>query len=138
MVHKSQTKHRQKRTAGSFCRRSFSTRISSYALQAVADDMRRNNWMGAHLDSHVAQKLADRAFRLVQKVALGQARKVRFKGKGGIHSFEGKTNAACIRWREDRILWNGLELAMVKASLSDPVIQHGLSSRIKYIRLIRR
>jgi transposase len=112
--------------------------FSAYALEAVADEMRRTTWLGEHLDSHVVQKLADRAFEAVQKVAIGKARKVRFKGKRGLHSLEGKTNAACIRWREDRVLWNGLELAMVKGADHDPVIQHGLSSRIKYVRLVKK
>ena len=112
--------------------------FSAYALEAVADEMRRHTWLGEHLDSHVAQKLAVRAFDAVQRVEFGKARKVRFKGERGLHSLEGKTNAACIRWREDRVLWNGLELPMVKAAVRDPVIQHGLSSRVKYVRLVRR
>ncbi|RIV17341.1 hypothetical protein D2Q93_15435, partial [Alicyclobacillaceae bacterium I2511] len=58
--------------------------FSAFALEAVADEMRRTTWPGEHLDSHVAQKLADRAFAAVQKVAFGQARKVRFKGKRGL------------------------------------------------------
>ncbi|MHB1684649.1 MAG: nuclease/transposase family protein [Bacilli bacterium] len=108
------------------------------ALEATADGMRRDTWLGDHLDSHVEQKLASRAFAAVDKVALGKARNVRFKGRRGLHSLEGKNNRACIRWRDDRVLWNGLELPMVKAARKDPVIQHGLSSRVKYVRIVRR
>ena len=78
------------------------------------------------------------ALEAVQKVSFGNARKVRFKGKRGLHSLEGKMNAACIRWREDRVLWNGFELPMIKGVELDPVIQHGLSSRVKYVRLVRQ
>ncbi len=49
--------------------------FSAYALEAFADEMRRTTWLGEHLDSHVVQKLADRAFAAVQKVAFGQAKK---------------------------------------------------------------
>ena len=112
--------------------------FSSGALEAVADGMRRDTWLGDHIDSHVEQKLAARAFAAVDKVAKGKAKDVRFKGRRGMHSLEGKTNAACIRWREDRVLWNGLELPMAKAAGRDPVIVHGLSSRVKYVRLVRR
>ena len=112
--------------------------FSSGALEATADGMRRDTWLGDHLDSHVEQKLAARAFAAVDKVALGKARNVRFKGRRGLHSLEGKNNKACIRWRDDRVLWNGLELTMVKAARKDPVIQHGLSSRVKYVRIVRR
>ncbi|SMC01999.1 Transposase [Sulfobacillus thermosulfidooxidans DSM 9293] len=112
--------------------------FSLYALEAVADKMRRTTWLGDHLDSHVAQKLAKRAFEAVYKVALGKAKAVRFKGERGLHSLEGKSNAACIRWRDDRIMWNGLELPMAKGAQRDPVIRHGLASRVKYVRLVRR
>jgi len=112
--------------------------FSSYALEAVADGMRRDTWLGDHIDSHVEQKLAARAFDAVQKMAYGTAKDVRFKGRRGLRSLEGKTNDACIRWRDDRVLWNGLALPMVKAAHKDPVIQHGLSSRVKYVRLVRR
>ncbi|MCL6632143.1 MAG: transposase [Alicyclobacillus herbarius] len=112
--------------------------FSKYDLEAMADEMRRTTWLGEHLDSHVAQKLADRAFRAVERVAFGKAKTVRFKGQRGLHSLEGKTNAACIRWRDDRVLWNGLELPMVKGADRDPVIQHGLASHVKYVRLVRK
>ncbi|RIV18376.1 transposase [Alicyclobacillaceae bacterium I2511] len=112
--------------------------FSAYSLEAFADEMRRTTWLGEHLDSHVVQKLAKRAFEAVQKVAFGQARKVRFKGKRGLHSLEGKKSTACIRWKKDRVLWKGLELPMVNGTDDDPVIQHGLSSRIKYVRLMKR
>ncbi len=112
--------------------------FSAGALEATADGMRRDTWLGDHVDSHVEQKLAARAFAAVDKVAKGKAKDVRFKGRRGLRSLEGKTNAACIRWRDDRVLWNGLELPMVKAARKDPVIRHGLSSRVKYVRIVRR
>ncbi len=112
--------------------------FSAGALEATADGMRRDTWLGDHVDSHVEQKLAAHAFAAVDKVAKGKAKDVRFKGRRGLRSLEGKTNAACIRWRDDRVLWNGLELPMVKAARKDPVIRHGLSSRVKYVRIVRR
>jgi len=111
--------------------------FSAYSLEAAANAMRQT-WLGEHVDSHVAQKLADRAFAAVEKVAYGEAKDVRFKGRRGLRSLEGKSNDACIRWRVDRVLWNGLDLPMVKAACKDPVIQHGLSSRVKYVRLVRK
>ena len=60
------------------------------------------------------------------------------QSKRGLHSLQGKTNGACIRSREDRVLWRGLELPMVKEAKLDPLIQHGLSSRVNYVRLVRR
>ncbi|WP_258112525.1 transposase [Alicyclobacillus sp. SP_1] len=36
------------------------------------------------------------------------------------------------------MLWNGLELPMVNGTDRDPVVQHGLASRVKYVRLVTR
>jgi hypothetical protein len=52
-------------------------------------------------------------------------------------TIEGKTNASGIRWWEDRVEWLGLSLQAI-IDADDPVIAHGLSSRIKYVRLVRR
>ncbi len=74
-------------------------------------------------------------------MALGQAKKVRFKGKRGIHqigSLEGKSNQAGLRWHEGTLYWHGLELPMAKNTDRDPVIAYGLIHRIKYVRLVRR
>ncbi len=74
-------------------------------------------------------------------MALGQAKKVRFKGKRGIHqigSLEGKSNQAGLRWLENALHWHGLVLPMRKNSDRDPVTAYGLTHRIKYVRLVRR
>jgi putative transposase len=111
--------------------------FSEYALSRYATKLRQS-WLGEHIDSHVAQKLAKRAFEAAHRVLLGKARRVRFKGRRGLHSLEGKSHAACIRWREDRLVWSGLELPMVRQASRDPVIVHGLAAKIKYVRLLRR
>ncbi|MCY0893247.1 MAG: transposase [Acidibacillus sp.] len=98
----------------------------------------RQSWIGEHVGAHVGQKLVTRAYEAVAKVAYGKAKKVRFKGKRGLHSIEGKNNEANLFWRGDHIVWSGLELPMVNGSSRDPVIQHGLSSRIKYVRLVKK
>ena len=89
----------------------------------------------------MGQTLVHRAFEAVNKMALGQAKKVRFKGKRGIHqigSLEGKSNQAGLRWREGTRYWHGLELPMAKNTDRDPVVAYGLTHRIKYVRLVRR
>lgn len=95
-----------------------------------------HSWLGEHLDANTIQTVASRAFRAVKEYALGQRGKPRFKGQCQFDSVEGKTNKQGIRWRHDHLEWNGLLLpAIIDA---DPVIAHGLCSRIKYVRLVRR
>lgn len=54
-------------------------------------------------------------------------------------SVEGKSNKAGIRWKGQTatVEWSGLQLeALITAH--DPVILHGLNSKVKYVRLVRR
>lgn len=89
----------------------------------------------------IGQTLTRRAFDAVNKLTVGRAKKVRFKGKRGLHqigSLEGKSNTAGLRWREGTLHWGSLALPMVSGADRNPVIAYGLSQRIKYVRLVRR
>ena len=66
----------------------------------------------------------------------GLAKKVRFKQKGQFASLEGKTKKQGIRRTGNAVEWAGLKLTGIITN--DPVVLHGLSSKIKYVRLVRR
>ena len=53
--------------------------FSDYALQAYAKPF-LYSWLGEHLDSHVIQKLASRAYGAANRLLVGRAKRVRFKG----------------------------------------------------------
>jgi transposase len=110
--------------------------FSDYAIQSYGTGI-RHSWIADHIDAHTGQKIATRAFSAAQKVLFGKAKSVRFKGKNQFDSVEGKSNAAGIRWKGDRVEWSGLKLPALITS-NDPVILHGLSSKVKYVRLVRR
>jgi putative transposase len=93
--------------------------------------------MGDYIDSNTAQKLATRAYKAVEKVLFGKHESVRFKGKNQMDSVEGKSNKTGIRWKGDSVEWSGLKLTALITS-NDPVILHGLKSKVKYVRLVRR
>ncbi len=67
----------------------------------------------------------------------GKARDVRFKIESRFRSVEGKTNKQGIRWKDNRVIWFGLELPAIIDS-DNEVVRHGLSCPVKYCRLIRR
>lgn len=92
-----------------------------------------------HLGPHEAQAVAKRAFGAVRQCAFGKRGRPRFKGYRGLHSIEGKSNAAAIRWRNGRIEWNGLSIL----TMFDPRDRDGwqadaLAHSTKYCRVIRR
>ena len=110
--------------------------FSDYDLQMYALEI-RHGWIEAHLDAFTAQKLATRAWGAQKRVALGQARRVRFKGKNQMDTLEGKSNSTGIRWRDGAVEWMGLVLPAIIDG-QDPVVVHGFSCPVKYVRLVRR
>jgi len=112
-------------------------RFSDYDLQAFANKTAiASVWIKSHFDVHTIQKIATRAFKALERLAFGKAKKVRFKQKGQFASLEGKTNKQGIRWTGNGVEWSKLKLQAIITN--DPVILHGLNSKIKYVRLVRR
>ena len=113
--------------------------FQEYSLHAFAAKTCKACWLGDHLDAFTIQKVATRAFGAVEQYAYGGRGRPRFKRHGWFSSVEGKSNAAGIRWRDDRVLWSGLKLAPL-FDLKDKhgVEAHALSCRVKYLRLVKR
>ena len=109
---------------------------SEYALHAYAQQF-GHSWLFEHLDSLTIQQLATRAYRAANRLLVGQARRVRFKGKHQLDTVEGKTNTSGIRWCGDRVEWKGLVLS-ARLDSRDQVQAHGLAAPVKYVRLVRR
>lgn len=113
-------------------------RYSDYDLQAYATLVsNRAKWIAQKVDSNTQQKLATRAFSASEKVLFGRASSVRYKVPNRFRSLEGKTNKQGIRWKEDSLFWGKLKLNCL-IEPENPVIQHGLNSPIKYVRLLWR
>lgn len=113
-----------------------SVEFSDAAIQRYAVRIRRQAFMD-HLDVHVAQKLASRAFAAVERWLVGKGGRPRFKGYRQLDTVEGKSNHAGIRRRDDHVEWFGLNIRAI-IDLSDPVIAHAQACRVKYVRLVRR
>jgi len=109
------------------------------ALDRFAISCKNACSVGDHLGPHETQATARRAFSAVRQHAFGTRGRPRFKGYRGLHSIEGKTNTAGIRWRDGRIEWHGLSIPV----LFDPRDRDNwqataLASKTKYCRVIRR
>src|SRR6266516_1857314 len=119
--------------------------FSDYSLQAFAKEA-RVSWLAEHLEAVLAQTLASRAYRALNRVCLGQAKRVRFKSRGrGLGSLENKRNDTGLRFvlqkpeegHQGYLLWKEDRLPAL-IDWKDPVVRHGLEQRIKYARLVRR
>ena len=113
-------------------------RFGEYKLHSFATvTANRSKWITENIDSNTQQKLATRAFNAAKKVLLGQAKKVRYKVPSRFRSLEGKSNKQGIRWKNEQLVWGKLKINPIIDWLN-PVIQHGLDSPIKYVRILWR
>jgi hypothetical protein len=105
-------------------------------IEALAT-VHKNAAFSGLLQAHETQRIGVRAFTAVADWVYGRHGKPRFKGRRGLHSVEGKSNAACIRWREGHVNWNGLELVAI-VDTKDDWLAEALAARTKYCRILRR
>ena len=110
-----------------------------YDLHSFAVTIKNSSHIGDHLDVHVCQKIATRAFKVTQEYLFSKRGKPRFKGWNQLISVEGKSNANGIRFRGDQIIWSGLELPIMFDKKDKHGVQgHALGCRTKYVRIVTR
>jgi len=112
--------------------------FTEYALHDYVSRI-RDSWISEHINSHIAQKIATRAFNATQKKAFGKAKNIRFKGKNQFDTLEGKNNQTGLIFKNDVLYWSGMEIPCI-IDKDNKVIAYGLKPehRIKYCRLVRR
>ena len=119
--------------------------FSEYALHEAAKVL-NCAWIANHVDAVMAQTLASRAYRALNRVCLGQARRVRFRSRSrGLSSVENKRNDTGLRFvlqppaegNAGYLLWQNDRLPAL-IDWEDPVVTYGLAHRKKYARLIQR
>src|SRR6266851_5241867 len=72
--------------------------FSEYAFHDFAKGL-RVSWVADHLDAVLAQRLATRAYQALNRVCVGEAKRVRFKSRGrGLSSLENKRNDTGLRF----------------------------------------
>lgn len=123
------------------CRKAFDL-VGSYSLDTFAQQF-RDSWLGEHVDTRVVKKLAQRAFTWINEYLVAARGRPHFKRFEELNSVEGITNGGSIMWRENAVVWKigyyGKKLTLpALVDANDPVMQHGLSCRIKHVRLVRR
>jgi hypothetical protein len=136
---------RKPERAAAFSRLREQYGFSEYTLHEVAKAL-RTSWIAEHLDAVLAQTLATRAYRALNRVCLGKARRVRFKSRGrGLSSIENKRNDTGLRFvlqppeqgNQGFLLWKGDWLPAL-IDWNDSLVKYGLAHHIKYVRLLQR
>ncbi len=73
----------------------------------------RHGWLQEHINVHIAEKIAARAFKAVQKKAFRKAKNVRFKGKNQFDTLEGQSNKTGLIFENNVLRWAGLEIPCI-------------------------
>lgn len=84
-------------------------KFSDYDLQKFAIKTKNKCDIKKHLDTHVCQKISERAYRAVDEYLLNKRGKPRFKRKDWMSSVEGKDNKAGIRFKDGYLHWKKLK-----------------------------
>jgi hypothetical protein len=136
--------HKQERRAAFSALRERHS-FSEYDFHELARGL-RVSWLADHLDAVLAQTLATRAYHALNRVCVGEARRVRFRSRGrGLCSIENKRNDTGLRFALQKpeegnrgfLIWKDDRLEAV-IDWEDEVVTHALRSRIKYARLVQR
>jgi hypothetical protein len=137
------TQTQERRAAFSALRERYG--FSEYAFHDLAREL-RVSWLSDHLDAVLAQTLASRAYQALNRVCVGDARRVRFKSRGrGLSSIENKRNDTGLRFvletpeegQQGYLIWKDDRFRAL-IDWSDPLVKYGLDHRIKYARLLQR
>ncbi len=110
--------------------------LTEYALHDYVARI-RDSWIWEHINSHIAQKIATRAFKAVQKKEFRKAKNVRFKGKNQFDTLEGKNNETGLIFKNNILKRSGLEVPCI-IDQKNELIAYGLQHRVKYCRFVRR
>ena len=92
-----------------------------------------------NIGSQMAQNIAERAFRAVEKVMYGNGKKVRFCSVGQFFSLEEKTNKTGFRYfpENNRMEWLGLIMPVILKD-RDEYAHIALQDKMKYCRLVKK
>lgn len=109
--------------------------MSEYSFHKDVKQMQKH--FKDNIDSFTAQKIATELWKSYDQLFYGNGKKVYYKRYGEFNSLEGKSNSSGIRFKEDKILWNGLEIPVIIGYDHD-YEYHAIQSKICYNRIVRK
>ena len=109
--------------------------MSEYSFHEDVKQMQK--YFKSNMDSFTAQKIATELWKSYDKLFYGNGKKVYYKKYGEFHSLEGKSNTTGIRFKDDRITWNGLKIPVV-IDYDNYYEYQAMQSKICYNRIIRK
>lgn len=109
--------------------------LSEYSFHKDVKKMQQH--FSDNIDSFTAQKIASALWKSYNKLFFDNGEKIHYKKYNNLHSLEGKSNKTGIRFVNNTIKWNGLEIPVVIDYDNDYEYQ-AMQSDISYCRIVRK
>ena len=90
-----------------------------------------------NIDCNTSRSIASQLWMSYNKLFYGNGKKIYYKKYGELNSLEGKSNTSGIRFKDDMIFWNGLEIPVV-IDYDNYYEYQAMQSQICYNRIIRK
>lgn len=109
--------------------------MSEYSFH---EDVKKfQNYFKDNIDSFTAQKIATELWKSYDKLFYGNGKKVYYKKYGSFNTLEGKSNRQGIRFKDNTLFWNGLEIPVV-IDYNNYYEYQALQCEICYCRIVRK
>ena len=110
-------------------------RLSEYSFQSDVKNMQKH--FKDNIDSFTAQKIATCLWKAYDKLLFGNGKSVHYKRYGTFNTLEGKSNSTGIRFKDNTLIWNGLNVPVV-IDYNNPYEFQSLEHEIAYCRVVRK
>lgn len=90
-----------------------------------------------NIDSFTAQKIATTLWKSYDKLFFGNGDKIHYKKYDSLNSLEGKSNNTGIRFKDDYLIWNGLNIPVL-IDYDNYYEYQAMQCDISYCRMLRK
>ena len=110
-------------------------KLNEYSFHSDIKHMQKH--FKDNIDSFAAQKIATNLWKAYDKLLFGNGNAIHYKRYDTFNSFEGKTNSTGIRFKDNNLIWNGLNIPVV-IDYNNPYESQALENEIAYCRIVRK
>ena len=110
-------------------------KLNEYSFHTDVKNMQKH--FKNNIDSFTAQKIATNLWKAYDKLLFGKGEYIHYKRYDTFNSFEGKTNSTGIRFKENKLIWNGLNIPVI-IDYKNPYESQALENEIAYCRVVRK
>lgn len=110
-------------------------KLNEYSFHSDVKNMQKH--FKSNIDSFTAQKIATNLWKAYDKLLFGNGNTIHYKRYDILNSLEGKTNSTGIRFKDNSLIWNGLNIPVI-IDYKNPYEVQALENEISYCRIVRK